>query len=72
MAHFAELDENNIVLRVCVVDNSNVVIATPPTACLTTLNLTYDVPAFKPLFGKDTLKVLDAAVVVKGLLGKIS
>jgi hypothetical protein len=24
MAHFAELDENNIVLRVCVVDNVNV------------------------------------------------
>ena len=24
MAHFAELDENNIVLRVCVVDNNNV------------------------------------------------
>ena len=24
MAHFAELDENNIVLRVCVVDNAHV------------------------------------------------
>jgi len=55
-----------------VVDNSKVETATPPTGCFKSLNLTYDVPAFKPLFGNDILRGFDAAVVVNGLFGKIS